>query len=52
MLKTALEFTVVKRWKDLEMRILEKISMVYYYRGNSYMAKHYKTLAEAGLPQQ
>jgi hypothetical protein len=50
-LKTALEFTVVKRWKEVEMRVLEKVSMVYYYRGNSYMAKHYKRLAETGLQQ-
>jgi hypothetical protein len=50
-LKTALEFTVVKRWKELEMRVLEKVSMAYYYRGNSYMARYYKGLAEMGLPQ-
>ena len=25
--------------------------MVYYYRGNSYMAKYYKDLSEAGLPK-
>ncbi len=49
MLKTALEFAVVKKWKDLEMRVLEKVSMLYYYKGNSYMAKYYKDLSETGL---
>lgn len=29
----------------MEMRILEKVSIVYYYRGNSYMAKYYKELS-------
>ena len=32
------------------MRILEKVSIVYYYRGNSYMAKYYKELSEIGMP--
>lgn len=48
-LRNILELAIVHKKRKVLKNALEKISLVYYYRGNSIMGKYYLKKSEEGM---
>lgn len=47
--RNLLELAVVCHKKKAVQHLLEKLSLIYYYRGNSIMGQYYLTKSEVGF---
>lgn len=47
--RNLLELAVVTRKKKAVQHLLEKLSLIYYHRGNSIMGQYYLTKSEVGF---